>query len=160
MEPMDLPAAQLREDFLPVTGQFGVRDGLQKTRYGTAAQAGTGASRRASRPGCFPRKLKLRSVTPCPIWSPQEVDNLKDRTQVGGEQIFFFFRMGLQDVETDGELDIGRIHQNYVVNPFGADDGQNLVNQITVRIKNSDAFAVLNILPDQIQQQGRFAGAR
>ncbi len=66
---------------------------------------------------------------------------------------FFNFRMRLQDVETDGELDIGRVDQHHVVNPVGGDDSQYLVNQIAVRVKDSDTVTILNVLPDQIQQQ-------
>jgi hypothetical protein len=39
------------------------------------------------------------------------------------------------------------------------DDLQNLVNQITVRIKDGNAFAVFHALPDEIKQQGALARA-
>ena len=38
-------------------------------------------------------------------------------------------------------------------------DAQNAVNQIAVRVKHGHAFAVFNVLPDEIEKQRAFAGA-
>src|ERR1019366_7920209 len=46
-----------------------------------------------------------------------------------------------------------------VVNSFLGNDAQNLVNQIAVRVEHGNAFAVFNVLPDEIEKQCAFAGA-
>ena len=44
-------------------------------------------------------------------------------------------------------------NQNHVVNPVIRNDAQNLVNQIAVRVEHGHAFAVFDVLPDEIEKQ-------
>ena len=67
--------------------------------------------------------------------------------------------MGLQNIKTDGKIHVGRIHQHHVINPVIRDDAQNLIDQIAMRVEHRHPFAVLDVLLDQVEQQGRFAGA-
>ena len=56
--------------------------------------------------------------------------------------------MSLQNIETDREVQIGRINEHDIVNAFRGNETQNLVNQIAVRIEDANAVTVLNVLPD------------
>src|ERR1035441_7676674 len=67
--------------------------------------------------------------------------------------------MSRQNVEADGKVHVGGVHQDHVVNPVIGNDAKNLIDQIAMGIKDAHAFAVLDVLPDEIKQQRRLAGA-
>ena len=79
--------------------------------------------------------------------------------EVGREQLFFLVGMRLKNIEPNWKIHVRRIHQHHVVNPVIGDHTQNLFDQIAVGIQHRHAVAVRDVLLDEIEQQGRFAGA-
>ena len=91
--------------------------------------------------------------------SPACGEPLKEGNEVGCQKILLQIAMRREDVKADRILFIRRINQNHVIRPAGWDDAQNLLYQIAMRIKDRHTFAALNILPDEIKEKGRLAGA-
>ena len=61
-------------------------------------------------------------------------------------------------IECDGEVLIGRIEVHNVVGTARGDKIEQLRSEITMGINHSNAFTGLNVLNDQVPEEGRLAG--
>src|SRR6185437_6518433 len=65
--------------------------------------------------------------------------------------------MSRENVEPDRVFLVGWANQDHVLDTVGLNYPKELVHQITMRIKERHTVAVLNVLPDHVEQQGGFA---
>ena len=63
-----------------------------------------------------------------------------------------------KDIEGDDMLFIGWIDEHYVVAALGRDDAEHAIHEVAMRIEQSNALALLNVLAKQIEEERRFSG--
>ena len=66
-----------------------------------------------------------------------------------------------QELES-AKSQLGKDHTRLIAIPCDvteASELENAVNEVAMRVKHSNAFTIFNVLPDEIEKQGGFAGA-
>lgn len=87
-------------------------------------------------------------------------DPLERTDDPGGDEVAVVRRDVRQDVQADGELQVGRVEVHEVVGPLRRDVVQDLIREVAVRVDEADAVPEGDVLHDHVMQEGRLAAAR
>lgn len=86
-------------------------------------------------------------------------DTFQGTDDRGGNQVRWGAEGALEDVEADGVVVVGRVEVHDMVGAGGWDAIKDVTGEVSMRVNQPDTMAFLNILHDEITDEGGFAGA-
>ncbi len=84
----------------------------------------------------------------------------EDFRSLAGRHILLFRGIGFKHIESHWPLNVGRIENNHILDPFFGHILEEVFNQVTMRINHTDPIAILNVLTSHETEERGFTCSR
>ena len=86
----------------------------------------------------------------------KQLRKCRDDTRDDADSLISIF--ALQEIEPYRELTISDIEEDDIIGAMGRDVFQDGIDQLSMRIEESDTFPIFDIVGDEVREKGRFTG--